>query len=114
MDEQLYKELVQYLTMVTFMEGTSTRWQTHIRKTSTQYICKDNLLYKNTREEIKRVILRDQIEPILYHLHKDMTGAHLGVDAVIGKIKERYYWPQMGEDVKNYIRSCDICQWQRS
>ena len=110
MDEQLYKELVQYLTTVTFMEGTSTRRQTHIRKTSTQYICKDNLLYKNTREGIKRVILKDQIEPILYHLHKDMTGAHLGVDAVIGKIKERYYWPQMGEDVKNYIKTCDTCQ----
>ena len=39
-----------------------------------------------------------------------MNGAHLGVDAVVGKIKERYYWPQMGEDVKNYIQTCDVCQ----
>ncbi|EXX64786.1 gag-pol fusion protein [Rhizophagus irregularis DAOM 197198w] len=39
-----------------------------------------------------------------------MSGAHLGTDAIIGKIKDRYYWPQLGEDVKEYIRTCDICQ----
>ncbi len=39
-----------------------------------------------------------------------MTEAHLGTDAVFEKIKERYYWPQMFEDVRNYINSCDICQ----
>ena len=39
-----------------------------------------------------------------------MSGSHLGTDTVIGKIKDRYYWPQMGEDVKEYIRTCDICQ----
>ena len=55
-------------------------------------------------------MLREQVEPILYHLHTDMNGAHLGTDAVIHKIKERYYWPQMGEDVKAYIQTCDICQ----
>ncbi|GBC39999.2 putative integrase core domain protein [Rhizophagus irregularis DAOM 181602=DAOM 197198] len=26
------------------------------------------------------------------------------------KIKDRYYWPQLEEDVKEYIRTCDICQ----
>ena len=35
-----------------------------------------------------------------------MTGAHLGVD----KIKERYYWPKMYNDIKIYIESCDNCQ----
>ena len=39
-----------------------------------------------------------------------MTSTHLGMDAVISKIKERYYWPQIGEDVKIYIQTCDICQ----
>ena len=32
------------------------------------------------------------------------------MDAIISKIKEKYYWPQMGEDVKIYIQTCDICQ----
>ena len=47
---------------------------------------------------------------ILYNIHKDMTGAHLGVDSTYEKIKERYYWPKMFEDVRKYIESCDNCQ----
>ena len=39
-----------------------------------------------------------------------MTGAHLGVDSTYEKIKERYYWPKMFEDVRKYIESCDNCQ----
>ena len=39
-----------------------------------------------------------------------MSGAHLGVDMVFDKVKERYYWPQMYDDVKNYVSSCDTCQ----
>ncbi|CAB4494325.1 unnamed protein product [Rhizophagus irregularis] len=61
MDEQLYNELILFLTTLTFMD--------------------------------------------------DMSGAHLGIDAIIGKIKDQYYWPQLGEDViKEYIRTCDNCQ----
>ena len=26
------------------------------------------------------------------------------------KIKGRYYWPQMYEDLRAYVKSCDICQ----
>jgi transposase InsO family protein len=110
MDEQLYKELVHYLTTLTFMDGLTDKRKTHIRKISTQYICKNNILYRNTKEGIRKVILQDQVEPVIYHLHRDISGAHLGVDAVIGKIKDRYYWPQLGNDVKEYIRSCDVCQ----
>ena len=39
-----------------------------------------------------------------------MTSAHLGVNSTYEKIKERYYWPKMFEDVRKYIESCDNCQ----
>ncbi|GET58989.1 uncharacterized protein K02A2.6-like [Rhizophagus irregularis DAOM 181602=DAOM 197198] len=45
-----------------------------------------------------------------HYLCENMSGAHLGIDAIIGKIKNRYYWPQLREDVKEYIRTCNICQ----
>ena len=106
------KELTHYLTTLTFLEGLTNQQKTHIRKISTKYIFQHNLLYRKTKEGVRWVILRDQVETISYHLYTDLSEAHLGVDTVIGKIKERYYWPQMGEDVKNYIRSCDICQWR--
>lgn len=49
------------------------------------------------------MILHEQVEPILYYFHMDMSGAHMEMDAIIGKIKDCYYCPQLGEDVKEYI-----------
>jgi hypothetical protein len=46
----------------------------------------------------------------MYLLHNHPTGAHLGVDKVFEKIRSQYYWPQMFEAIKDYIRSCDRCQ----
>ena len=71
---------------------------------------KNNILFRRTKIECVRVITRQQVEPILYNLHQDLTGAHLGTDAVFEKVKERYYWPQMFDDIKAYINACDICQ----
>ena len=110
MDSQLYKELTHYLNTLTHLDGLSNQRKTHIRRISTQYFVFNHLLFRKTKDGNRRVILQEQVEPILFHLHTDMNGAHLGVDAVVGKIKERYYWPQMGEDVKNYIQTCDVCQ----
>ena len=56
------------------------------------------------------MILPDQTELILFNLHKDQSGAHLGIDTTFEKIKERYYWPQMYETVRQYIKNCDNCQ----
>ena len=39
-----------------------------------------------------------------------MSGAYLGIDAVFEKVKERYFWPQMYDDIKDYIKTCDTCQ----
>ena len=47
---------------------------------------------------------------ILHTLHTENLGAHLGQEAILNKLKERYYWPQMGETIKDYIQSCDTCQ----
>ena len=56
------------------------------------------------------MILPEQTELILFNLHKDPTGAHLGIESTYDKLKERYYWPQMYESVYSYVRNCDNCQ----
>jgi hypothetical protein len=43
-----------------------------------------------------------------------MSRAHIEINAVIGKIKDRYYWPQLGKDVKKYIQTCNVCQYRGS
>jgi len=110
MDKQHYNDLIQYLETLTHQNDDDDKRKTHIRKDSTHYFIKNHILYRRTKEGGKRVILKEQVEPILYHLHQDMSGAHLGIDAVLEKVRERYYWPQIYKDVREYIRSCDTCQ----
>ena len=71
-------------------------------------------LYRQTKDGLCRVIQREQVETLLFNLHKDMTGAHLGVKAVYNKLHKRYFWPNMYDDVKEYIKNCDACQKRRS
>ena len=55
------------------------------------------------------MIKPDQKHLILYTLH-DEQGVHLGISSTYNKTKKRYYWPNMFEDIKQYIQTCDICQ----
>ena len=110
MDEQLYDNLKQYLTTLTFPDHVDRIQQIKVQRLSAQYVVKNDLLFKSIKGELKRVILREQVESILYHLHQDLSAAHLGIDAVFEKVRERYYWPQMYDDVRNYVNSCDTCQ----
>src|ERR1043165_2674008 len=43
-------------------------------------------------------------------LHSHSLKKHLEINKVILKIREKYYWSQYFEDVKNYITTCDLCQ----
>ena len=110
MEEQQYKDIMQYLETLTYPDGYNDLRKTQIRKISTQHFVKNNTLYRKTKSGIQRVVLREQVEPILYHLHQDMSSAHLGIDAVFEKAREKYYWPQMYENVRKYINTCDVCQ----
>ncbi|GBC32235.1 DDE-type integrase/transposase/recombinase [Rhizophagus irregularis DAOM 181602=DAOM 197198] len=42
--------------------------------------------------------------------HNDPTAAHFSVDTMFDKIQSRYYWPQMYNDIRSYVMSCDSCQ----
>ena len=110
MNNKTYQDLINYLTTLTYPTDYDEQRKTHLRKNSTQYFVKNHTLYRRNKKGNLRVVLQDQVEPILFHIHRDVTGAHLGIDAVFEKVKERYYWPQMFEDVRNYVRTCDVCQ----
>jgi len=43
-------------------------------------------------------------------MHNDPTAGHFSTDNMFNKIRSRYYWPQMYEDIRSYVQSCDFCQ----
>ena len=46
---------------------------------------------------------------LLHHFHDILTAGHLGSDKMIYRLKRRFYWPDMKDDIVQYCTSCDIC-----
>ena len=55
-------------------------------------------------------VLRAQVTALA---HESDIGGHLGVKKTTDKVVMDFYWPGIGEDVKQYCRSCIKCQKRR-
>src|SRR5436190_15029925 len=112
MEDILYHDILQYLTNFIIPDTYNEEEKNRIIQTAKHYYVQNNNLYRKTKnnQHQQRVVKPNQIETILFNLHKDMTGAHLGVETTYTKVKERYYWPNMYNDICSYIETCDNCQ----
>lgn len=75
---------------------------------------RDNILYRqNFRPEGLPwlvVIPKHLQSTVLHELHDAPSSGHLGLLRTYGKVKQRFYWPDMYRTVKRYVSSCDLCQ----
>ena len=97
MEEQHYKNIFNYLTMdqtpTSFIQSQTKQ----LIKQSKNYIVKNNLLYKKSKNQPTkyfRVIQKEELPALLYMMHNDPTSGHFALESTFNKIKERYYWPQ--------------------
>src|SRR6266542_45071 len=93
MDEETYQTLVR-----------------DIEKYHDKYKIKEEKLIKIKSNKKLKVLKRNEIELILSLSHEHPLSEHFGLEATLTKLKERYYWPKMKNDVKSYIQTCDQCQ----
>lgn len=49
------------------------------------------------------------VSGVLAQLHNSVTGGHLGIQKLQGKVKDRFYWPGWFRDVKKWCRECVDC-----
>ena len=88
-----------------------------------QYVLNDNVLYHMFQPRSKgKVDLTDKYilqlavpipkrKEILLHYHDCIAGGgHFGISRTYEKIRRKYWWPKMYQEIKNYVRSCPICQ----
>ena len=55
------------------------------------------------------VIPRDLKKEVLKQMHGGIMSGHMGTKKTKAKIGQRFYWFNMKEDIKVFIRQCDIC-----
>ena len=66
------------------------------------------LCYGNTQVPAEELRLK-----IILELHESLVGGHKGLTKTYCRIRERFYWPGMRNDIQNYIRTCNSCQNQK-
>jgi len=80
---------------------------------SKHFEIKENQLYKKDKRQqwhLLKVLQKHELESILFLIHNHPTGGHFGTDIMFNKIRDIYYWPQMYEDIRQYVKTCDSCQ----
>ncbi|KRZ82402.1 Retrovirus-related Pol polyprotein from transposon [Trichinella sp. T8] len=60
-------------------------------------------------EKVLQVVPRRNIPEVLRAVHNHPTGGHLGVAKTLGRVRQRFYWPQQREDVEDWCRACQTC-----
>lgn len=46
--------------------------------------------------------------------HDNVFAAHGGFHKTVNRLRERYYWPSMRDDVRAYVNNCDVCRSTKS
>ena len=50
------------------------------------------------------------MEAILINLHSNSLSGYFGYEGTYQRIANKYWWNSMGTDIKNYVKTCEICQ----
>ncbi|CAF4311311.1 unnamed protein product, partial [Rotaria sp. Silwood2] len=79
-------------------------------KNHQEYFIKNNMLMKKSYPPVP-VIPKGRIRSDIIKIYHDTpaNGAHFGRNKTIQKIQQRYFWPNMITDVRNYVQSCLSC-----
>lgn len=49
-------------------------------------------------------------EQVLVENHDHPTAGHFGVNKSVRRVSERYFWPKWRQEVREYVKQCDVCQ----
>ena len=114
MDPIQYQRVFNYLnTQILPEDLTNTKSTKQFKNFCKPFSIKNNLLYRQDKKKkgsLLRVVRKSELEPVLYMMHNDPTAAHFSTDIMFHKIRTRYFWPQMYEDIRTYVKTCDTCQ----
>ncbi|UYV64820.1 hypothetical protein LAZ67_3002074 [Cordylochernes scorpioides] len=55
------------------------------------------------------VVPKVQVPSVLREIHGGVSGAHFGINKMLKKVRERFYWVYYHEDVERWFKECDRC-----
>ncbi|XP_075744075.1 uncharacterized protein LOC142802884 [Rhipicephalus microplus] len=88
----------------------------HSNKDTTYHFSEEaGLLYRHYRLSTGRtfkqvVVPRTLRQHILKVAHEGIMAGHQGVRCTTDRILGDFYWPGMHEEIRRFVKSCDVCQ----
>ncbi|PKI70118.1 hypothetical protein CRG98_009490 [Punica granatum] len=83
------------------------------RREVTAIWCKDDLVY--TKGLRVYVPLYDNLRwQILRECYDSKWAGHQGIRRTLALVEERYYWPQLRDDVETFVKTCLVCQQDKA
>ena len=64
----------------------------------------------NDQSGFRILVPESMKEKVLHSLHDHVMAGHMGFRRTLDRVMERFYWPGAYGDVRDYCRSCEICQ----
>jgi hypothetical protein len=114
-ESKLAKQIKMYLEIKEFPEEADKAEKVRIEEAAKGLELYHDIIVK--REEVQG---KNQIrifvpsgklrERVLYAMHDDPLAGHLGPKRTITRVKERFYWPTMDRDIKEYVQGCQSCK----
>lgn len=113
-DEE-HRNIGRFLTDLSVPEGLNVAALTRFKKKAYKFVVRDGHLFLRPRKAEgcpRRVVCDpDTRKRIIAECHDAAWAGHRDVKGTVGKVLERYYWPGVGKDVKNYVQTCEPCQF---
>jgi hypothetical protein len=110
---EMWTEIVNYLktdVMPDRCENPDER-KSFVRKTKSFFLHDGDRLWKiELKGRIPRLVVvdTDRRSELIAEAHNDV--GHRGRDATYKTLAERFFWPNMFDQIAYFIRSCNICQ----
>ncbi|GET04491.1 putative integrase core domain protein [Rhizophagus clarus] len=113
LNEESYREMVEKFQVNQHLyEDVEKYKKVEIEndKEKEKYILRDDKLYRVNKGKEQLIIKRYEFEGLLYMMHNHELSGYFGINTTYEKIKDKYYWKNMFEDIKTYVKTCDRCQ----
>ncbi len=62
----------------------------------------------------RQYVIRAQRTPLIHSVHTSLGTGHPGANATLSLLKDRFWWPNMAQDVRRFVQGCSDCAISKS
>lgn len=97
------------INLMTIKNNRNFKWE-KIRPVLRYLIKNVKVVNYDTIIEESDSITEEQKLELIHEYHDSPTGGHQGASRTYKRMKQKYSWKNMKEDIQKYIKKCDSCQ----